>query len=445
MDLVPNFYVLARVLYISNFRGPILMHKYLKIFKEETLLNYRNISSIYINNCDFEKSTIQFSLFKNLNELIIENCKLKIFPKIDKCNKLKNINFSSNYLTKIECKFPKKLEYVNFANNQLTEFSIINYDDNNLQLKHLNLNNNNFINIPNYIYTLIKQNCIILIENNDFWFEKQLENIPLFNQIDYLNEKFDEILPIDIRKSDFLEIITNLNLTKLYDYLLENDIQIDLNFDLFQEKTEIEQTLRFTNLTTDDSENVHLSSVQKSILNCVHFLMNSKKEFPYIKDYLILLQEEYNHSNQVCNLLEIFNNYTEIHSLSECKISDILERIYVLINLQEDLNSKNTLFNILETEIIEIRDLCFTGKFSRLINVLSGFVPEINIGISEQEELNDRIIVLINSRIYAPPLRIAYNLDENNILKKKVIELLIEYNIPEINWSDYLDYLPYSV
>jgi hypothetical protein len=66
MDDIPTFYLLAGCLYISNFRGNTLMHKYLKNFKEEILLNYRTIYSIYISNCNCEKITIRFSLFKNL-------------------------------------------------------------------------------------------------------------------------------------------------------------------------------------------------------------------------------------------------------------------------------------------------------------------------------------------------------------------------------------------
>jgi hypothetical protein len=430
MDDIPTFYLLAGCLYISNFRGNTLMHKYLKNFKEEILLNYRTIYSIYISNCNCEKITIRFSLFKNLKELSIENCKLKIFPKIDICHKLKNINFSSNNLTKIEAKFPKKLECIDFSNNELEDLIITHIE--NVPLKNLNLSNNKLINIPNCIYTLIKTltlNCIIILDNNNFWFE----NPNVDYTIDYLNQKCDEILPVDIRKADFLEIITNLNLTKLYDHLLNNNIHINLDFDFFEEKEYAEQTIRFVNLTTDDSENVHLSSIQKNILNCVNFLMDSKSTIPYNKDYLILLQDEYEHSNQICNLLDIFNNYTEIHILSECKLSDILERVYVFIKLQ-NVNSQKELFNILGTEIIETKELCFTGKFSRLINVLSGFVPQINIGISEQEELNDRIIVLIKNKNQNKNV-------ENDNLKNEVLELLIEYNIPEFNWSEYLDYL----
>ena len=49
-------------------------------------------------------------------------------------------------------------------------------------------------------------------------------------------------------------------------------------------------------------------------------------------------------------------------------------------------------------EMLDSECKCFTGRISRLVNCLSGYSDKVVIQISENEEINNIISVIINKR-----------------------------------------------
>jgi len=75
---------------------------------------------------------------------------------------------------------------------------------------------------------------------------------------------------------------------------------------------------------------------------------------------------------------------------------------------------------------------CFTGRISRLVNCLSGYSDKVCIQISENEEINNIISVIMNKR----------EMKTIEILKEEVREALTErgYNIDKITeWLEYVE------
>jgi len=71
-----------------------------------------------------------------------------------------------------------------------------------------------------------------------------------------------------------------------------------------------------------------------------------------------------------------------IHSTLGITFEELLISVIDFILKNEH---KDELLSILQTEINDILCKCFTGRMSRLINVLNGFDPKIVINISDNE------------------------------------------------------------
>ena len=86
----------------------------------------------------------------------------------------------------------------------------------------------------------------------------------------------------------------------------------------------------------------------------------------------------------------------------------------------------------LNEEMLDSECKCFTGRISRLVNCLSGYSDKVCIQISENEEINNIISVIMNKR----------EMKTIEILKEEVREALTErgYNIDKITeWLEYVE------
>ncbi len=100
---------------------------------------------------------------------------------------------------------------------------------------------------------------------------------------------------------------------------------------------------------------------------------------------------------------------------------------------------KHDLIEIFIEEITETaNNTCLTGRMTRMVNVLNGFVLDINVGISKNEEISNSIIVLRNK--YA---KIYVNEPDKYIaeLVPMVWQMLEDNCIPENEHSVWLEYV----
>ncbi len=71
---------------------------------------------------------------------------------------------------------------------------------------------------------------------------------------------------------------------------------------------------------------------------------------------------------------------------------ELLEKIWFLIEKHPE---RKYIYKRLKTEIRESIGYCFTGRINRLVNVMSGYLDGINVGLSEEEEMQMLIQSLI--------------------------------------------------
>ena len=69
-------------------------------------------------------------------------------------------------------------------------------------------------------------------------------------------------------------------------------------------------------------------------------------------------------------------------------------KVYGRIVCEQDAEKKKELYKRLQEELGEGECKCFTGRLSRLVNVLNGFYDDVEITISANEQISNVILVL---------------------------------------------------
>jgi hypothetical protein len=82
-------------------------------------------------------------------------------------------------------------------------------------------------------------------------------------------------------------------------------------------------------------------------------------------------------------------NDSERHVTSDSTFYKVFVKVWGRISKSEH---KDELLKRLNEEIIESSTSCFTGKLTRLINTLNGYFDDIQIKISENDQINNIII-----------------------------------------------------
>ena len=383
------------------------------------------------NKIDINVTELDLSL-KQLTEIPEEIKELKKLTKINlELNQITEINnlpegledlrLSKNDI-KIIDNLPSTLKYLDLSYNQIQEI-------NNLpnQLKCLKINFNKIIEIKNLPLTLEQ----LELENNfineipiEILHLKQLRSFSCVdNPINYIPCNINKwINENDNNKSIHIDnYFKNLNIKKSFC----NYVQVTVNHPLINS---------FKNSNNLDIENINIyhSNIQKSFCRSLQniikdkFLLNNN----FIKNDLM--------SNQILhNLTKVHILYyldrNKEHSIYKITYQELFQFVYTRIYLHDN---KDLLFHILNQEIEESINMCFTGKLTRLLKVLNGFYDDINI---EMKKINKKIIDSIIC------LRWRYKIDNeegvNNVLeelKKYLIDELKDYDDETIKeWIRY--------
>jgi hypothetical protein len=136
-----------------------------------------------------------------------------------------------------------------------------------------------------------------------------------------------------------------------------------------------------------DSQNVHTSSIQKSIKESINNIL--KDEYKVEEKDL----HEYIHKLECYpNLLEYFDN-KEIHSELLINFYELFVKVLGRIIKSEH---KEELFKRLNEEMLDGHCKCFTGRISRLVNVLVGYYDDVFIKISDNEHISSIILKILD-------------------------------------------------
>jgi Leucine-rich repeat (LRR) protein len=143
-----------------------------------------------------------------------------------------------------------------------------------------------------------------------------------------------------------------------------------------------------------DTQNVHASSIQESIKKSLITLFNDRYEAD--KDTVVAVIVE-DPAIQIKNkqiLIGYIKDDKETHSTLYCTFFDAFMKVYGRIRGVADDGRRAELYKRLNEELDEAECRCFTGRLSRMVNVLVGFFDDIEVCISENEQISNVILAI---------------------------------------------------
>jgi len=300
-----------------------------------------NLISLVLSHNRLSHLPDGLSNLTNLERLYLDNNRLVNVPKIGRLTKLTNLVLSHNKLLYL----PDGL--LNLAN-----------------LQRLYLDNNRLVNIPETISKLKSMTHIYLDCNPiealpDSMGELGLIRLALTQtRITTLPESIERIYGCVIIRDHIFDAVT----TRLL-FPRTDDNDFDKNVSIY-----------------DDYENVHGHQIQIDINSSITNIMKDDND---TYDCMEMLESSL--SAETKGLIMLFCEDKSEHIILKISFGKLFG--YVWRRITKHTN-KNTMLNILDDEIKTANCTCFTGKISRLVNVLCGFYDDIQVNISDNEQIS---------------------------------------------------------
>ena len=172
----------------------------------------------------------------------------------------------------------------------------------------------------------------------------------------------------------------------------------------------------------NDTQNVHNHDIQESFKKSLYNLLNDKLE-----DFN--LEEILNNNILTEKTKQLLTEYIEdksVHSVIEVTFEEVFKLVWNRICKH---NNKNDLLEILNKEINDSNCKCFTGRLTRLVNVLVGYYDDININLSDNQYIGNIISNIIKN----------YKENDINELKEIIRKELLERGY--INIEEWLEHV----
>ena len=156
-----------------------------------------------------------------------------------------------------------------------------------------------------------------------------------------------------------------------------------------------------------DKQSIHNSGIQKSFRESVNRLLSKKPDLSLEKTLEEIVSSEL--SDECKSSLVDYSSREDIHGELNITFGELLISVWDRIRTHKN---KQDILPILSQEMSDALCMCFTGRITRLVNTLSGFVTEVEIKISDNEQISNLVIVTKNKII-------PYNSDEHKALFQK--------------------------
>lgn len=402
----------------------------------EEIGKFRALKEFNCSNNNLMVLPETLSELENLEELNILNNKILILPdQIGRLKKLKRIDAAYNMLDILPLSFAdlEGLRHANFVHNnfkymppplmklasleslymaenymktippeidQMVALRTLHISENRIwkclpvelgnlvNLKLLNLENNCIAELPSTIGNLVNMEELHLNYNQILVIPPSIGHCAALRYIK-VSHNLLRTIPVEI-----------IQCTKL-DYIERSDNELDLH-PAIQRFLDNRRNINMHGGLYRDSQNVHTSSIQESIKNSIFNLLND----PYSATKEAVIQEVIGcpHISKKELIIEYINDDNETHSTLYCTFFDAFMKVWGRITAykandhrSEENNNEGVrqeLFKRLNEELSEGECKCFTGRLSRIVNVLNGFFDDIQVHISSNEQIANVILAI---------------------------------------------------
>jgi hypothetical protein len=257
-----------------------------------------------------------------------------------------------------------------------------------INIRFLNLENNCIAELPSTIGNMTNLKELRLSKN-------QLTSIPTSigrcSSLKYLKICSNELRAIPV------EIIQ----CKKLQYIERSHNELDLH-PVIQRFFDARRNIYNHTGLYADSQNVHTTSIQESIKKSLFNLLNDPYSATKEKVVQEIIDCPYVKKKEL--LIGYVNDDKETHSVLYCTFFDAFVKVWGRITtynadghgpngcVEEDV--RRELFKRLDEEMSDGECKCFTGRLSRIVNVLNGFFDDIEVHISSNEQIANVILVL---------------------------------------------------
>jgi leucine-rich repeat protein SHOC2 len=355
-----------------------------------------SLECLDLSNNDLESIPKEMENLKNLNELKIFNCKLTLldfniptltFLDISN-NQLDDIYNIGNFVN---------LNILHLQNNEIVEIPSSIGNLTNLEI--FNIEGNRISDIPPEIGNLVKMIDINLSHNEISEIPPEFFNMLNVRMLYFSGNKISSI-PSEIGKCSNLQLIhfayNQLTTLPIEIGLLQHlEVVIVAENPIDNIPREIQHIFEAPNYEEDiynDSQSVHVSSIQKSIKDSIMRIIEANSE-SNAEHILSLIQTDDILTQETKDDLVEYSNDTTLISELEVGFLDVLVAVWNRISINENATD---IKNILNNEIAESKLMCFTGRVSRLVNCLCGYDSLVEVKISDNEQISSVITSIAN-------------------------------------------------
>lgn len=353
----------------------------------------------------------------------IHNCpRLTKLPAIGHFNMLETIRITHIRMHHCTVRFPDSLRTLEISYSLMREFRPESIPT----LAQLNISFNNLQEIPQCIEPMwnANRNLSLNLRNNDFWWSM------------YSDLSNSMISPQTVKELGLAHKLGMLGTQKLvYAQRVLDSKRHSIEAKWLSKQ--IDTTLRLrkdeAHTTHNNSENIHLSSIQRAAESALEHILSYRPKHRLETNIeniivgIVCSKELADHIRTVCSL-------GVVHSTYKTSFKDVLIKVYAMIT---DHSERKTLLDILRQELSDGMSTCLTGQITRLANALNGFVTNVTIGISRNEELSNSIVAL--RKKYATMYRDPE--EYSNEAVPAVWQLLEDMCVPEAEHSVWLEYV----
>ena len=378
----------------------------------------KDIKILNLSNNNLTQLPVEIGHLTQLTTLNLSTNKLTQLPvEIGQLTQLTTLHLSFNNLTNLSVEIGQltQLTTLNLMHNNLTQLPV---EIGQLpQLTILYLSRNKLTHLPVEIGQLTQLTTLTLYDNNITQLPVEIGQLIQLTTLYLHDNHYLTQLPVEIGQ---LTQLTTLHLS-------DNPIENLLNPIIQRVIQRIEHRANRHNGNTiyTDTQNVHSSSIQKSIRDSINKLMNA-----YVLDYPLTYLDWSVLNQKTKEIITEYMDCNDIHTM----LNITFKELFIAVVIEIDKLSPDLQIEIQKRMNEEMQDSeckCFTGRISRLVNCLSGYSNKVRIQISENEEINNIISVIMSKR----------ELKTIEILKEEVNLALTERGYSDEKIAEWLEYV----
>ena len=359
--------------------------------------NLVNLQKINLNNNKITEINGLDNL-ADLKELALSTNKITEIKGLGNLINLKTLNLNNNLITEIKgLDKLVNLQVLDLENNLITEIKGL---DKLVNLQILDLNDNKIIEIKEIDKLVNLQ--ILDLHNNKIIEIKAINNLINLKELYLSNNKIIEIkaidnlvnlqeLDLDNNQIEELPLIL-CNLRNVSNIFYSNNPIEYIPLPVQRWLDRLNNKITTNNMVYNDKQNIHNRNIQNSFKNSLNNIFKDKQ----LLDLTIIKQQILENSILTEQTKREILNYCDdaaIHTSFLITYSDLL--IYVWSRIIASANADEILA-VLNQEINDGICMCFTGRLTRLLNTLVGFYDDIELQISDSEQITNIIMGLKN-------------------------------------------------